>query len=49
MFTDIVGFTSISERLNASQTAELLNRHFAGICEHVATTHGTVDKFMGDD
>ena len=48
MFTDIVGFTSISERLNASQTAELLNRHFAGICEHVATTHGTVDKFMGD-
>ncbi|MCB1458309.1 MAG: hypothetical protein KDJ48_03415 [Nitratireductor sp.] len=48
MFTDIVGFTSISERLNASQTAELLNRHFAGICEHVAATHGTVDKFMGD-
>ncbi|MEZ5870318.1 MAG: adenylate/guanylate cyclase domain-containing protein [Nitratireductor sp.] len=48
MFTDIAGFTTISERMNASQTAELLNRHFARICEHVDATHGTVDKFMGD-
>lgn len=48
MFTDIVGFTTLSEHMNATETAELLNRHFAIICEAVESTHGTIDKFMGD-
>ena len=48
MFTDIVGFTSISERLSAAETASLLNRHFDLLAGAVSATGGTVDKFMGD-
>ena len=48
MFTDIVGFTSISERLSAAETALLLNRHFDALANIVGATGGTVDKFVGD-
>ena len=48
LFTDIVGFTSLSERLNATQTAEFLNNHFNEVCSHIERHGGTVDKFMGD-
>lgn len=48
LFTDIVGFTSLSERLDATQTAEFLNRHFNEVCSHIEKHGGTVDKFMGD-
>lgn len=48
LFTDIVGFTSLSERLDAQQTAEFLNNHFNEVCGHIEQLGGTVDKFMGD-
>jgi class 3 adenylate cyclase len=48
MFTDIVGFTAISERLSAAETAELLNRHFDVLAGAVFASGGTVDKFIGD-
>lgn len=48
MFTDIVGFTGLSERMDASQTADLLNSHFGEICKIIVDHEGTVDKFMGD-
>ena len=47
-FTDIAGFTSISEHMSASQTAEYLNRHFAVLVDAVEAEGGTVDKFIGD-
>ncbi|PCI02981.1 MAG: hypothetical protein COB78_11900 [Hyphomicrobiales bacterium] len=48
MFSDIVGFTSMSEHLNAVETANLLNDHFNMICHAINETNGTVDKFIGD-
>ncbi len=48
IFTDIVGFTSLSEHMSASQTAKVLNDHFAILVEAVEKEGGTVDKFVGD-
>lgn len=48
MFTDIAGFTTLSERLDAIGTANLLNDHFETVCTAISETGGTVDKFMGD-
>jgi adenylate cyclase len=48
LFTDIVGFTALSEHLSAEETAGLLNEHFAILVEAVENEGGTVDKFLGD-
>ncbi|MEO9530595.1 adenylate/guanylate cyclase domain-containing protein [Roseibium sp.] len=48
LFTDIVGFTALSEHLSAEETAGLLNDHFAILVEAVEAEDGTVDKFLGD-
>ena len=48
IFTDIVGFTSVSEHLSAPETAQLLNDHFALLVAAVEAEGGTVDKFVGD-
>lgn len=48
LFTDLAGFTSISEVLEAEQVAMILNRHLSEMTEIVLRHHGTVDKFIGD-
>ncbi|WP_298724833.1 adenylate/guanylate cyclase domain-containing protein [uncultured Ferrovibrio sp.] len=48
MFTDLVGFTSMSERLTAQETADLLNEHFALVTACIEAEGGMVDKFIGD-
>jgi len=48
MFTDIVGYTSVSEGRDAGAVAELLNRHFALVAACIEDEEGTVDKFIGD-
>ncbi len=48
MFTDIVGFTALSERMDADETAALLNSHFALVARAVEAEGGTIDKFIGD-
>ncbi|MEP3049630.1 MAG: adenylate/guanylate cyclase domain-containing protein [Roseibium sp.] len=48
LFTDIVGFTALSENMSAEETASLLNQHFAILVEAVESEGGTVDKFIGD-
>lgn len=48
MFTDIVGFTSLSESLPAEEVAELLNRHFGLVVRCVSAEDGIVDKYLGD-
>ncbi len=48
MFTDISGFTSLSEGRPAEQVAAFLNEHFALIAAEVEAEGGTVDKFIGD-
>ena len=48
MFTDVVGFTSLSESLPPVEIVALLNEHFEIINEIVEEEHGTLDKFIGD-
>jgi adenylate cyclase len=48
MFTDIAGFTRLSERMPAIEVADLLNAHFDLVAACVEAEGGTVDKFLGD-
>ncbi len=48
MFTDIVGFTPMAERMSAVETAQLLNHHFEMVTKAIEAEDGTVDKFIGD-
>jgi class 3 adenylate cyclase/HAMP domain-containing protein len=48
LFTDIVGFTKIAERLEAPALAKFLNRHFAILGGAVNAQDGTIDKYIGD-
>jgi len=48
LFSDIVGFTSMVERLPAEEVAVLLNRHFSILAGCVESRGGVVDKYIGD-
>jgi class 3 adenylate cyclase len=48
MFTDIRGFSTMAERMQASDIAALLNRHFEIVSACIEAEGGTVDKFIGD-
>lgn len=48
MFSDIVGFSALSERLPAAAVVERLNRYFTQMLEAIFGWSGTVDKFGGD-
>jgi len=48
LFADIVGFTSISEKLPPDEIANLLNEYFTHISTIAQLHNGHIDKFMGD-
>ena len=48
LFTDLAGFTSISEAHSAERVTYLLNRHFTEMTDIVLEHHGTVVSFIGD-
>ena len=48
MFTDIAGFTALSETMSAEETARFLNAHFARLGRCIDAEGGTIDKFIGD-
>ena len=48
LFTDIVGFTAMSERLSAREVADFLNEHFTLLARCVEAEEGTIDKYIGD-
>jgi class 3 adenylate cyclase len=48
MFTDIVEFTPQAEDLPETETAELLNHHFALLGACIEREHGIIDKYIGD-
>lgn len=48
MFTDIPGFTTLSEGKEASEIADMLNAHFSLIARCVEAEDGTIDKYIGD-
>ncbi len=48
LFADIVGFTSMSERMAPGEVSELLNEYFGYYSACAKLYFGTVDKFLGD-
>ena len=48
LFTDLAGFTTLSERLSAEQTVELLGLYFGAMAPIVHASGGTIDKYIGD-
>ena len=48
VFTDVAGFTTLSERLPPDQVASLLNTYLDGMSKIVLDHSGTIDKYIGD-
>ncbi|MGP1394301.1 MAG: adenylate/guanylate cyclase domain-containing protein [Inquilinaceae bacterium] len=48
LFTDIRGFSTLTQYMSPSETAHLLNGHFSLLARQIEAEGGTVDKFIGD-
>lgn len=48
LFTDIVGFSGIAQRLSARRLAAFLNRHFSLLGARIEAEGGSIDKYIGD-
>jgi adenylate cyclase len=48
-FSDIRGFTSMSEGMNAEDIVAMLNDYFERMVEVIFKYEGTLDKFVGDE
>jgi signal transduction histidine kinase/class 3 adenylate cyclase/response regulator of citrate/malate metabolism len=48
LFSDIIGFTQLSNTLRSRRVAELLNEYLTEMTHAIFDHGGTVDKFMGD-
>jgi len=47
-FSDIKGFSEMSESLTASAMVNLLNQYFSAVTREIRDKHGIIDKFIGD-
>ncbi|TGK86877.1 adenylate/guanylate cyclase domain-containing protein [Leptospira noumeaensis] len=47
-FSDVAGFSSISEELSASDLARLLNEYLSAMTKILKVNSGTLDKYIGD-
>jgi adenylate cyclase len=48
LFTDIVGFTHLSEQMPPREINRILNQHFHRMADIVFQYGGTLDKYLGD-
>lgn len=48
LFADLVGFTSLSERLDPEDVAAIQDRYFGAVREAVERYRGVLEKFIGD-
>ncbi len=49
LFSDMRGFTTVSEQLPADVVARMLNEHLSAMTTIIRNAGGTVDKFVGDE
>jgi len=47
-FSDVQGFSTISEGLTPEELVLLLNEYLTAMCDIISSHHGTIDKFEGD-
>jgi adenylate cyclase len=47
-FSDVAGFTSISEKLSPEELVDLLNAYLSEMTDIILSTGGTLDKYEGD-
>ncbi|MCP5149111.1 MAG: adenylate/guanylate cyclase domain-containing protein [Chromatiales bacterium] len=48
LFTDLRGFTTVSERLDPQSLMDWLNEYMEAMANQVSAHHGIVDKYIGD-
>jgi len=48
LFSDIAGFTSLSEKLTPGEVVSLLNRYLTAMTDIILTSGGLIDKYEGD-
>lgn len=48
LFSDVRGFTTISEGLEAKELTQLMNEFLTPITQVIQDNRGTIDKYMGD-
>jgi adenylate cyclase len=49
LFSDIMGFTTLSEKTSPEKVVELLNEYFEEMAGIIFKWDGTLDKFVGDE
>jgi class 3 adenylate cyclase len=48
LFSDVRGFTTISEKMGAAELAKFMNDYLSPMTDVVLANKGTIDKYMGD-
>lgn len=48
LFTDVVGFTGISEKLSPHDLSRFINRYLTEMSDIISQNEGTIDKYIGD-
>ena len=48
MFSDLTGFTAMSEQLTATAMVKLLNHYFTVVAEQIRAHNGILEKYIGD-
>ncbi len=48
LFSDVRGFTNISEKMGAAELAKFMNDYLTPMTEVIQEEKGTIDKYMGD-
>ena len=48
LFTDVKGFSTISEKLTPTGLVQLLNEYLSGMSDLILNEKGTIDKYEGD-